>query len=151
MDLFYSDILKDVRMFIRQKFIKIFLNKSSHFLRRKATVHWTKLSLLLLFQRKQKQNRRWKMGKEYTWFLEPLDSITNNALASELAETNFLREAICSDGEKRNLWQCEYPLVNAFIRSRRIKNFKFNVFIKEGGGGIRKWNLYPKKKPKKTQ
>ena len=85
------------------------------------------------------------MEKEYTWFIEPLDGMTNEALANELpAETNFLSQKLCGDGEKRELWECRnFGLVRAFIRSASRKNYKFKIFLKEDKGDIWRWNLYP--------
>ena len=81
--------------------------------------------------------------KNYTWYIEPLDGgHTNEVLSRELPDTNFLRDKICADGEKRNLWQCDYKFVSKMINGQESLKVKFAILVQEGDGKIRLWNLY---------
>lgn len=80
------------------------------------------------------------MRIKYQWFVEPLDSLTNETISRELTEENCLRGALCADGKKRNLWSCDYSLISKLRRSRKI-GLKFNVFVRQGGGKIRQFKL----------
>lgn len=81
------------------------------------------------------------MEIKYSWFIEPLDSFTNEVISRELPEENCSRETLCADGKKRNLWRCGYALISQLKRSKKYSNLKFRVFVRQGGGKIRQFNL----------
>lgn len=81
--------------------------------------------------------------KKYTWYIEALDGgYTNEVLSRELPDTNCLRDKMCADGVKRNLWQCDYKFVAKMKRGKKSLKVNFAVFVQEGNGQIRIWNLH---------
>ncbi len=89
--------------------------------------------------------------REYTWFIEPLDSHTNQIIAQELINKDFGRESFCEDGKEHNLWVCPLDFIKFFCKSKKDFNLKFNVYNKRGQGKIRKCKflfIKPKKKKK---
>ena len=84
--------------------------------------------------------------KKYRWFIQPLDSHTNQVLAAEITEENLRRDVVCGDHKKRNLWQCEYPMVNYLMKSRSALKIRFRVFVQAGEGVVREWNLTRRRK-----
>jgi hypothetical protein len=89
--------------------------------------------------------------REYMWFIEPLDSATNEALSRELSEEKFCREIICGDGKKRNLWGCRWEFVYSFKMSKSASGFRFKVFNRRGGGKIREFKFPYLKKFRKRK
>ncbi len=82
------------------------------------------------------------MEKIYAWFLEPLDKHTNDIISSELGEEDFQRHIACADGTRRDLWRCEnHRLISKLKTSKSQFNLKFNIFVREGGGKIRRFGL----------
>ncbi len=80
--------------------------------------------------------------EKYSWFIEPLDSYTNGVIARELSGENFEREILCGDKVKRNLWRCaSYDIIAKLLRRKNDINVKFNIFVREGGGKIRRFFL----------
>jgi len=91
--------------------------------------------------------------KEYTWYIEPLDSDTNETISQELPEQNFSHDITCQDGRTHNLWECSYNFAYAFFRSRKALNLRFNVYNKEGRHGQTRrcdFLFIKRKKKKKT-
>ena len=74
--------------------------------------------------------------KEYRWFVEPLDSLTNGILAMELPEENTQKRVLCSNGY-HDLWECPWSFVAKLRRSRKDLKLKFKVFNQKGNGKIR--------------
>jgi len=86
--------------------------------------------------------------REYTWYVEPLDSHTNLAVSMQLSEENF-GQFVCADQERHNLWRCDLLEAVAFWRSKISAGLTLNVYNQEGNGQIRLCNfLMPKKKIK---
>ena len=84
--------------------------------------------------------------KEYTWYVEPLDSNTNQAIA-ELVDA----EDFCS---KSHLWRCDIGIVLALKRSMKSLNLKFKLYNQQGKGQVREIPLFVlegKKKRKKIK
>lgn len=77
--------------------------------------------------------------RKYKWFIEPLNDLTNNAVAEFLQTDNIHYEVLCGDGKKRNLWGCSVSNVLHLWRSRSDE-IVFNVFCQEGNGKIRNVN-----------
>lgn len=75
---------------------------------------------------------------EYTWYIEPLDSDTNQTISRQLtesAEENFSPKIVCGDGKQRNLWRCSYEFALSFVRSKDSLELKFKVWGKTGRHG----------------
>ncbi len=73
----------------------------------------------------------------YTWYIEPQDSHTNEVMASNLDEENALRDVLCADDRRHNLWQCPSGILFMLVRSRIDMNIKFKIFGRQGNGKIR--------------
>lgn len=91
----------------------------------------------------------------YEWFIEPLDSSTNEAVSRELSEENFIRGMSGPEGKKLNLWRCSFSFLRAFARSREHLSLDFRAYNRQGGGAIREHRLLLKeglkrKKAEKT-
>ena len=73
--------------------------------------------------------------RTYEWFLEPKDSHTNEVISKNVGEENILRDAICADGQRRNLWRCSSGLFFMLWRSRSNLKIRFRIFNREGNNG----------------
>jgi len=99
--------------------------------------------------------------KRYTWYIEPLNKETNDAIYEYLSKTGleFSAEPIlCADGKKHNLWECPLNLIPLLCGNKKSLQLRFVVWGKQGRYGrvINKLFLfvpkkkYRKKEPKKT-
>ncbi len=88
---------------------------------------------------------------EHNWFVEPLDAYTNEVISKEITEENFQKEMICSDGKKRNLWQCSGLFVSLLKRNEQQNNLKFKIFVQQGKGKIREANFLKRKRTKQKK
>lgn len=79
--------------------------------------------------------------KKYIWFIEPLDSHTNQTISQELINKDFGRESFCADGKEHNLWVCPLDLIKGFSKSKKALSLRFNVYNRQGQGKIRKCNF----------
>ena len=77
------------------------------------------------------------MARNYTWFVEPLDSHTNKVFSDELLEEDFYRDLVCQSGIRRNLWRCSWKSVSEFWNSKNDLGLRFKVYSQEGQGQIR--------------
>ena len=73
--------------------------------------------------------------REYTWYIQPKDGDTNQALSRILRPENY--QAQLPDGGPENVWECKYPTVNAFLLGKVRQGYCFAVFVKEGNGQVR--------------
>lgn len=98
-------------------------------------------------------------AKEYTWFLEPLNSRTNKVFGQDLGEENSHNVFICNDGKQHNLWECTFNYANSAWESKEDLDLKFKVWNRQGGHGnqtrectaiFRKPSLRKKTEAKKT-
>jgi len=85
--------------------------------------------------------------RKYVWYIEPLDSATNEVLSRELA--GFSRKVICEDSKKHNLWDCSWDFVFALKKSKKHLDLKFRVFNRRGMGQIREFKFPYLKKRKR--
>jgi len=72
------------------------------------------------------------------WFVEPLDANTNKVIAQELAEEaeeRKMRNLICQDGKRHNLWQCPFRLIQRLFLSQETLHLKFKVYTRQGSHG----------------
>lgn len=77
------------------------------------------------------------MDREYEWFLEPLDSNTNEIVARVLPDENFSENVICGDGKEHKLWACDWAFVFIMKESKGALGAKFRIFNRCGRGPIR--------------
>jgi len=72
--------------------------------------------------------------KGYTWYIEPLTDITNNAIQQYLSEAGLeLSSALllCADGKKHNLWECPIDLVKLIFSSKNSLSLRFVIWGKK--------------------
>lgn len=82
----------------------------------------------------------------YAWFLESKDGLTNEAIARMVGGEDAQTARFCEDGRKHDLWQCDFSVVNLFVKSAKDKSLKFAVWNRRGNGRIRKWPFSKKRK-----
>lgn len=81
------------------------------------------------------------------WYVEAT-SHTNEVIADRLSAENEKRDVLCIDGEKRNLWQCQYGLISELLKNQASGQLVFEVYYREGKyGPVRKWPFLKKQKP----
>lgn len=79
-----------------------------------------------------------KRKREYTWYVYPIGSHTNEVLASRLPTENFVEGARCADETTRELWICNYAFIRQLRQSAKDLDLCFWVYVREGGGQIRR-------------
>lgn len=71
------------------------------------------------------------MPKKYIWWVDPLDSITNDIISAKLRERceESRSEGITDDlGQSRDLWRCpSYELITRLYRNREQLNLRFVI------------------------
>ena len=78
----------------------------------------------------------------YTWYVEPLDSYTNQVVATRISEENAHDGIRCEDGISRNLWECSHSFIAELKRSQEDLGVRFKVFCREGkSGAVREWKF----------
>src|ERR1035437_7588034 len=88
--------------------------------------------------------------REYHWFAEPRDGNTNNVLASQHSEEDFLRDVPDSDNVKHSVWRLNSQSM-AFLRnSRSQRQLKFRLYVQEGSGLMRSTKFLEASRRKKT-
>lgn len=65
--------------------------------------------------------------RKYTWYIEPLDSRTNETISQELPVQNFSRGIICENKQTHNLWGCSYIIMFAFVKSKLQLGLNFKL------------------------
>jgi hypothetical protein len=76
---------------------------------------------------------------EYFWYVEPLDSYTNQAISRLVSDENFQERVPNGGAVLENVWRCPRKIVTNFEKSRRQLGLKFHVYVQRGGGKIRQW------------
>lgn len=87
------------------------------------------------------------MATEYTWFVGPLDSHTNEVIGKELSSDDHdqERQEWCQTTiGKRQLWRCEHSFITKLKNNRHHSHLKFEIFVRQGRGKIRPFK--PRKK-----
>jgi len=88
-------------------------------------------------------------NSDYTWYLEPLNKMTNDSLAQALPEDNFQPETETADGSLHNLWKCDSTVVSAYRNSKSRSGYQFRIYNRYGMGPIRECHfLKRKRKPR---
>lgn len=78
----------------------------------------------------------------YTWYVEPLDSYTNQVVATRISEENAHDGIRCEDGISRYLWECSHSFIAELKRSQEDLGVRFKVFCREGkSGAVREWKF----------
>lgn len=92
------------------------------------------------------------------WYVVPLDGGTNEALARELAQAGLVTESETEititelKKEKRvRAWQIPHQFVTLLARSAGQHGFKYAVYVREGNGMARKWNLQRRGKLRRSK
>lgn len=71
------------------------------------------------------------MGKtRFFWFVEPLDSHTNEVFARELIHLDCYCNVVDDKRNRHSVWECSLEMLEYFCRSRRDQNLRFNVFAR---------------------
>ncbi len=91
-----------------------------------------------------------KRIRKYTWYIEPLDQATNNAIVEYLKNTVALYTNYL-EGVKTGLifWEVAFPVITLMQNSKKSFPYKFKVYVKEGGGKCREWKFLKSPKKKK--
>ncbi len=76
------------------------------------------------------------------WYIEPRDINTNEALARELSGDETL-EIHDDKGNSLQVYLIPSRKLSKFRNSKAQADFRFNVFVQEGGGKIRNANFLP--------
>jgi len=97
------------------------------------------------------------MGKEkkcYEWFIEPLNSDTNESFANYLnvkgEKIDLLPSLIDNKSKEHSCYRVPYQIIN-HINKLRLETLKFKVYNRDKNfGPIREWTLLKKKPSKKV-
>ena len=89
--------------------------------------------------------------KKYVWFVQPLNSHTNEVLSRELAEENLWHSIFCEDGITRTLWECPIRIIRYLWESKNSLGIEIKVYnvcgpSKKFSGRIRECTFLFKKK-----
>lgn len=81
-----------------------------------------------------------KRVRKYRWYIEPLNNETKEDLLRESSEQNIYSGCLCGDHKSHDLCEVSFNKVSFYVKSRINNTFlKFEVWVQEGGGIIRKW------------
>ena len=84
-----------------------------------------------------------------TWFVFTNDSHTNKVISSEVPTENMHHYRTCSDGIKRDLWECDGQFITKIRRSKEDMHLIFSIYKRNGKyGQITKADFLEKKKRK---
>ncbi|MDO9510055.1 MAG: hypothetical protein Q7J14_02075 [Candidatus Magasanikbacteria bacterium] len=94
-------------------------------------------------------------NKNYEWFIEPLNSDTNESFSDYLnskgERIDLLPNLIDNKGKGHSCYRVPYTVVN-HINKLRLEILKFKVYNREKNSGpIREWTLFKKKISKKAR
>jgi hypothetical protein len=71
----------------------------------------------------------------YEWFVEPLNSHTNEVIMKRCSAEETLDEFMCGDGTPRNLIRCTFRFITFLVESQVILKIKFRIFKRQGVSG----------------
>ena len=77
------------------------------------------------------------------WYLYT-DAFTNESLAHELAQAGITEESeteVLYDERKIRVWDVPFHFANLLKKNRKTFPFAFTIFVQNGEGEVRKWNL----------
>lgn len=77
--------------------------------------------------------------RKYAWWIEPIDDITNHAIADELTGAEIERIEVGEGNEKR-AWPCDSKLVQKLKAAARTSliSLRYRVYNRCGQGQIRR-------------
>ena len=91
----------------------------------------------------------------YSWFIEPGNQNTNDAIAKLLgqnAEESLELSVLCADGELRDLWRVAHHVVRTMIHNAGTPWVGFRIFNQCGNGQIRDvTDVFTKKKKERIR
>lgn len=71
------------------------------------------------------------MGHKKTeWFVEPMDTATNDAFRQIIPEENVFLDIEDTNGKPHNVWQCSFDQLKFFWQSRQSSGLDFKVFTR---------------------
>ena len=80
--------------------------------------------------------------RKWTWYIEPEGSYTNMVVSQIIPDELCHEGKLCADGAKRNLWECRnYSDLSRLVRERQELGIRFNIFVQEGRGAIKRWRF----------
>lgn len=93
------------------------------------------------------------------WFVEPLDSTSNRAVADLLehkgiADRDANPQIECDDGQARALWECPHDVITQLCHERESLNLRVRFWRAQGNGKPRRWGANDRPvgaKPKRKQ
>lgn len=86
------------------------------------------------------------MAANKRWYVEATGH-TNEVIARELPEENAHKGILCQDGEKRDLWECEYAFIAKLLKNETSAKLQFEVFYRESRyGPVKPWPFLRKKR-----
>ncbi len=83
---------------------------------------------------------------KYAWWIEPIDDITNHAIADELPSSNIELIEIKGGSEKR-AWSCDSDLIHKLKKAMRTSQLilRYYVYNRRGQGQIRRVPIFEPK------
>lgn len=82
------------------------------------------------------------------FFVHARNEHTNEVIASKLPQENANPDVLCIDGQKRDLWKCEYSFIAELERNRLSAQLNFTSHYRENRyGPVREWKFGRKSKP----
>lgn len=86
-----------------------------------------------------------KQKRTYAWFIEPLDSHSNEVLAKYLRNDQSQEQITCGDGMSHDVWECSAPQRAYVQKSISDRKLKVRFWRRTGGGQIEAWPPVAKK------
>jgi len=90
-----------------------------------------------------------RQTREYTWYVEPLDTQTNEVIAREAQSHGLMEEReLRPEGSKNplNMWRCQHLFIERLERSKKQLGIRFKIYNREGSGQLRQVIFSKKKK-----
>mgnify|MGYP001606698241 CR=1 FL=1 len=87
-----------------------------------------------------------KTATGYSWWIEPLDDITNQAIADELFCSN-VEEIETNEGKRKRAWPCGSDLIQKLKKAARTSRttLRYCVYNRRGQGQIRRVPIFEPK------
>lgn len=79
-----------------------------------------------------------KTATDYSWWIEPIDDITNQAIADELPCSN-VEEIETNEGKRKRAWPCDSDLIQKLKKAARTSRIilRYHVYNRRGQSQIR--------------
>ncbi|MBU6214664.1 hypothetical protein KGM48_02360 [Patescibacteria group bacterium] len=80
------------------------------------------------------------------WYVEATGH-TNEVIAAGLPAENAHTGVLCRDGNKRDLWQCDYSFIAKLLKNEASGFLKFQIFYRESAyGAVKAWPFLRKRR-----